>query len=270
MKLQTYSYTAMALAASMMHAHGTVILQDQFTYANEAAFDAAYSGGPGGTEFAATTLDSPNRTGEAGGRAQINLSRRTRTIGSTIGSANSTVYVSFLMQTSSNLSSGPAGAGVFRTIEFYTGGTREYAIGLLRSDGNSSDTNSSSSAQFEHRDYGQGNTVTPDLGAFTSDVNLFVIKLNYTNVGTTNNFTADAWLNPTNSTDFDAANSRISGTNLSFNAFALASFADSTGTNAQFDEIIFTDDIADLNLVPEPSVSLLGLMGVLGLLRRRR
>ncbi len=192
-----------------------------------------------------------------------------RVLGTTIGTSNGTVYLSFLMATSSNAFSGDS-LGTFRTIELYNNGVgaddsggRVYAAGLLRGDGNSN------SAQFEQRHYAQANTVSPDLGAFNANTNLFVVKFNFTNSGA--NYTADAWLNPTNSTDFTSANNRITGTNLNFNAYGLASFADPASGAASFDEIIFTDDLADLNLVPEPSsAALFGILGVLGLLRRRR
>jgi hypothetical protein len=242
-----------AVAALAGSASASVIMHEQFSYADEAAFDAAYSNGGGDTEFNPTGMTSPNLNGEAGGSARIYSERPGRSIGATFGDENETVFVSFLMQSDTNAGSGRADEGIYRSLELYDGGNtsngsgREYMIGLLRATGDSN----KDSSDFEHRDYNQSGTGrSAILGDFNSDVNLFVTKFTFTNGGT--DFTADAWLNPTAATDFNAASNRISGTGLEFDAFAMASFAEPSKSYANFDEIMFATSATDIVLVPEP------------------
>ena len=137
--------------------------------------------------------------------------------------ASNTIYISFLAQFSSNA------GNPFHAIELYDGPTRRYAIGLLRNDGDSN------SARFEHRAYDLDNTATPDLGAFNTEVNLFVVKLAYANQG--DMLTIDAWLNPDGATDFEAASNRIRMSRGAFRFDRLAMAAFATDAPVTFDEI---------------------------------
>jgi len=236
-----------AVAALAGSASASVIMHEQFSYADEAAFDADYSNGGNATEFNPTGMTSPNLIGEAGGSARVYDERPGRSIGTTFGDEDETVFVSFLMQSDTNDGWAADTKGIYRVFELYNGGNtsngsgRVYTIGLLRTLGDTT------SGQFEHQSGGSN----PDLGDFNTDVNLFVAKFAFTNGGT--NFTVDAWLNPTTATDFNADSNRITGTGLQFDAFAMASFAHpETSSYANFDEIMFSTSATDIVLVPEP------------------
>ena len=156
-------------------------LMEQFDYTAGQDVNAANSAWSTGFDIVSPGLQHASLDGETGNAAQENQSNRsTISLGATYGDENETVYLSFLARFTS-IDNDP-----FNTIELYNGGTREYAIGLLRNDGNASDE------QFEHRDYDLANSSTPDLGVFNTNVNLFVVKFTYTSGGDA--LTIDAWL----------------------------------------------------------------------------
>ncbi|MBI1368637.1 MAG: hypothetical protein GC162_08270 [Planctomycetes bacterium] len=156
-----------------------------------------------------------------------------------IGPADRSVYLSFLMRTAPGRTA--QGLGPFRVISLCDGGDddvhRRYAIGLLRNDG---DTHST---RFEHRAYALSAAQTPDLGPAGAGTQLFVVHLQWAG---DRSMTIDAWLNPDGAVDFTAASHRItlpSGA-FRFDRLKISSVADEglDATPTLFDEIRVADD----------------------------
>ncbi|MBI1368636.1 MAG: hypothetical protein GC162_08265 [Planctomycetes bacterium] len=247
---------------------GNVFVEDPFAYSPGAlntknAEWAATSGG--GFTVENHGLNHPNLLNESGLDATAKNARSTIDLNHTFGNADETVFLSFLMQTSSNSQNNDA-AGSFFTIELYDGATRKYAVGLLRGDGNTA------SAQFEQRAYDLSNTATPDLGVFTSDVALIVVKFVFSNLGDA--LTIDAWLNPNGETDFNAVSNRISIASGAFNfdklAMAAAATAAPGATGVTFDEIRVAGSAPLVTTIPAPAAlpAGLALMSLLWIRRR--
>lgn len=59
----------------------------------------------------------------------------------------------------------------------------------------------------------------------------------------------------------------FSSLNIQFDRLALSKYG---GSTVAWDEVRWGDSFNDVTLVPEPSAALLGALGLLGLLRRRR
>jgi hypothetical protein len=170
-----------------------------------------------------------------------------------------TVYLSFLMQTPNTFS------GDYRALELHNGGFvdgthREFQLGFQSTDFNST-TN-----------YGvrlnNSNTTRAVLGTNNSGVNLFVAKFVFST--TTNADSVTVWQNPdlTGSGDLTGGTT-LTGFDMAFDRISMAAF---NGPATSWDEVRIGTSVDDIRLVvvPEPSAALLGGLGVLALLRRRR
>lgn len=221
------------------------------------------AGSPGNFPVATVGLNytGANYVAEAGGSLSKNGSGRLGRLLTTPydNASTATVYLSFLMQTPTTFS------GDYRALELHNGGFvdnthREFQLGFHQGDFNST-TN-----------YGvrlnNSNATRAVLGANNSGVNLFVAKFVFST--TTNADSVTVWHNPdlTGSGD-PTGGTTLTGFDVAFDRISVAGFS---GPASSWDEIRIGTSFDDIRLVvvPEPSAALLGGLGMLALLRRRR
>ena len=216
--------------------------------------DALYLGSSG------DKVGVPNNT--TGGEITASNSGRVyRSLASslTVTSTTSTVlYLSFLFQSGQE-----TGITTYQTLHLNQGtngdANRAFDIGITSNgalDGNE--------FGFGVNDnYGVG--TSQELGAANSTVNLFVVKFDLS--ASANSDSVTAWLNPTLGGVGDPSGGlTVSGVNLVWDTLMLSDY---DGNSASWDEIRWGTDFNSVT-VPEPAAALLGGVGVLALLRRRR
>lgn len=218
------------------------------------------AGSAGNFPVVTTGLDytGSNYITESGGSLSKNSSARVGRLLTTAydNSSTGTVYLSFLMQTSNT------NAGDYRALELHSGGfadspNRKFQIGFHSGDFGST-TN-----------YGvRVNGVASLLGTNDTLVNLFVARFVFST--TSNADSVTVWRNPdlTGSGDLTGGTT-LTGFDMAFDRISMAAF---NGPTTSWDEVRIGTSVDDIRLVvvPEPSAALLGGLGVLALLRRRR
>lgn len=276
-------------AALAPTAQGALFIQDQFLSgaspaSGEYAADTAVTGtaptggtltgftgnwlngsgsGPVSIASGLTYSDGTNSLSTAGGAliAPASVSARAGRIVSTPVTATTTgtFYMSFLLQ--SNTASG----GNYRSMELHTGGFNDTAHRTLQlgMGGTGSD--------FAAGNYGlriDGNdSLKLNLGASDTATNLFVLKFVLGDTADSDSVTA--YRNPTLGTEPLTAIGTLSGFNFTFDRATLANFQ-SGSQSLTMDEFRFGDSYASVTPIPEPSALLLGALGSLFLLRKRR
>jgi PEP-CTERM motif len=223
------------------------------------------AGSPGNFPVVTTGLDytGANYIVEAGGslsKPAPSSARLGRLLSTPYTNASTeTVYLSFLMQTPTTFT------GDYRALELHNGGFvdgthREFQLGVHSGDFNST-TN-----------YGvrlnNSNTTRAVLGTNNAGVNLFVAKFVFST--TTNADSVTVWQNPDLNGSGDlTGGTTLTGFDMAFDRISVAAFS---GPATSWDEIRIGTSVDDIRLlvVPEPSAALLGGLGLLALLRRRR
>ncbi len=221
-------------------------------------------------QVSATGLSYSNSSGTlnvAGGSiATVNtLTRSGRVLSAPVTSGtNTTLYMSVLLQLES------VGGGDYRSFEIQDGGFDDNTQRRLQIGHGGATDFLNSGTNYGLRLF-SNDSFRLDLGAADTNVNLFVLKFVLSDQGNGDSITV--WRNP----DMGGAepgtnNGTLSGFNLTFDRTSLARFGgDGTSTtDIASDEIRFGDSFASVTPIPEPSAVLLGAIGSLILLRRRK
>lgn len=204
----------------------------------------------------------PNNT--TGGEIVIGNSGRVyRSLDSSLSvtsTTSTTLYLSFLFQSGQQ-----TGITTYQTLTLNQGsdgdlaGARAFDLGITSNgalDGN----------EFGfgvNNNYGVG--TSQELAAADAAVSLFVVKFDLSSA--LNGDSVTVWRNPTLGGVGDPSGGvTVSGVNLVWNTLMLSDY---DGNSAAWDEFRWGTDFNSVT-VPEPASALLGSLGVLALLRRRR
>ena len=249
------------------HAQAQMLSHDSFSYAagstlagqnGGTGFGAAYTANNGGLTTAAaglTYIDANGKTLPTAGNAAALAGGNAgvfRTLSSTLGGGNGTIYVSFLEQV--NATTAYAGLSLFtgtgtEQVFFGSGGAGGLPAVNLESTGPGT---------------GTGETALTTTGFVVAELQFGTAAAGGSGV------TVRLFDNPTLGTQPATANYTASNaTSFTFNSIRIQSGAD-TGS---VDEVRIGDTYADVAPVPEPTtmaLSLLGGAGMLGFVIRRR
>jgi PEP-CTERM motif len=178
------------------------------------------------------------------------------------GTTAGTFYLSFLLQVSNT-------GGNYRAFELHSGGFDDTNNRTLQIGQGGTGTDFGGATNFGLRLF-SNDAFRIDLGTADTNVNLFVVRFN---LSATNN--ADAitvYRNPASLTTEPAiAAGSLSGFNFTADRTSLANFQAGVANNITLDEIRIGDSYASVLSVPEPSSSLMVLLGsAFGLARRRQ
>lgn len=242
---------AACLFAAPLSAHAAVLALEDFTYA-----DGSLAGSNGGFGWSTTWSNIVGTTATAaGGEANITStpgSEVVRTLAST-QSGSATIWICFQAQQFTTLSGSTNSFGGFG---LYNGSTEQLLIGKAWP------------GPYEWRAGTGGGLVGP--ASPVSSLNLTTVLARVT-LNTSGNDTLDVWLNPADMSSesaLGAASITRTDADLNFDRVRLRGGSGAGGTESwQFDNLVISTTLAE---VPEPSSVLLGGLGVLALIRRRR
>jgi hypothetical protein len=245
MKVKHANLTALTCAAllgSVALSHAAVLVSEDFSYS-----DGGLNGQNGGTGFSSTWSSSSNVT--SGVATATSDSSRDL---ATAFAASGTLWVSFDWGYAADPSEGASYGG----LTFYIGGSEKFLIGNTWPGTNHDVWQMNGSAQTSEVNYGGMKTgvakITLGTGA-TSTVELWV--------GATGSpvDVSGAPIATTTNRELAGVNRiRINGQDFGF-------------SNPQsFDNLVIGTAMSDVAAIPEPSAALLGGLGLLALLRRRR
>jgi len=228
-----------------------------------AGFTSAWTINPGESPYSGGTVSSTGLTypglPTTGGMYAALNARWYRELSTPFTTATSgTYWMSYLYQSTE------ANGGTFQAFETYTTGanpgtdsTRTFAIVNGAEGWGGGGAGTGQFSVFADN--------TKLLGAADTTVNLFVIKMEFNSSGSD---TFTVWRNPDLNSEPTAGGVSYTG-NLSFSYVGIFN-ANSSG-EARFDELRIATTFADaIGVIPEPSAALLGGLGMLCLLRRRR
>ncbi|MES2474394.1 MAG: PEP-CTERM sorting domain-containing protein [Verrucomicrobiota bacterium] len=172
-------------------------------------------------------------------------------------STTGTIYLSFLYQNGQQ-----TGATTFQMLSLYDGNTadanRNFTAGLTTNGGQ---TGNQYNFGVEN---GTGETYSSSGVAADTGVHLFVVKFDLSALAGSDSVTL--WLDPDLGAGDPLGGTTITGKDLTWDRLA---FSDYEGNSAAWDEVRWGTDFNSVT-VPEPGTALLGSLGVLALLRRRR
>lgn len=255
--------TAAAIAALSLVASAAVIAVDDFSYP-----DGNLAGNNGGSGWGAAwaTLSGPQAT-VASGAATFTFastgafvaSENSRALPATIGAGTTTwIRINGQLTVNGFVSQSFGGIGLYAD-------TTERA--LLGKDW----PGANNWTIKAHNNFGGGTQVSSSTIPLTDGMADVWVKI--VNGPATNDDTMSLWVNPADFSSEAALGSALaslSGRHLDFNTIRLRGGSSTTGHTATwtFDNLQITSDFA--SIVPEPSSALLGGLGLLALLRRRR
>lgn len=205
-------------------------------------------------------LSVPNTAGTE--ITSANSGRVYRALDSSLSVTSTTVgtlYLSFLFQSGQE-----TGATTYQTLHLNQGtngdANRAFDLGIT----NNGDLDGDEYGFGVNGSYGTG--TAQELGAADSSVHLFVAKFDLSAAATSDSVTV--WLDPTLGGVGDPTGGiMVSGVDLAWDNLM---FSDYDGNSAAWDEVRWGTDFNSVTLIPEPSAALLGGLGMLALLRRRR
>jgi hypothetical protein len=203
----------------------------------------------------------PNNT-TGGEITSANSGRVFRSLDSTLSvgaTTATTLYLSFLFQSGQE-----TGITTYQALHLNQGtngdANRSFDIGIT----DNGDLDGNEFGFGVNGNYGAG--TAQELGAASSTVNLFVVKFDLSAAAASDSVTV--WLNPTLGGAGDPAGGlSVSGVDLAWDTLM---FSDYDGNSAAWDELRWGTDFDSVTTIPEPASALLGSLGVLALLRRRR
>ena len=185
-----------------------------------------------------------------------NSGRVYRTLDSTLAVTDSTagtLYMSFLFQSGQE-----TGATTYQMLSLYNATTsdanRNFDIGLTTNGGQTGTA----------YNFGIDNTYTTTGVAADTTVHLFVVKFDLGAVAGSDSVTV--WVDPTLGAGDPTGGVTVTGQTLTWDRLT---FSDYEGNSAAWDEVRWGTDFNSVT-VPEPAAGLLGSIGALMLLRRRR
>ena len=246
MKRQKTPLAALACAsllASAAPSNAAVLVSEDFSYA-----DGGLNGQNGGTGFSGGWSSSTNVTGGV----STGDSPSTRSLATAFASSG-TIWISFDW----GYAADPSEAASYGGLTFYIGGTETFLIGNTWP--------------------GSGHDLWQMNGSIqTAEVNYGGMKTGVAKItlGSGATSTVDLWVGATGS-PVDVSGAPIATSlNREFagvNGIRINGHDFGNGGNTQsFDNLLIGTTMADVDAVPEPSAFLLGGLGLLALLRRRR
>jgi hypothetical protein len=254
--------TAAAIAALSLAASAAVIAVDDFSYP-----DGNLAGNNGGSGWGAawTTLPGPQAT-VASGAATFTFastgayvgSENSRALSAAIG-AGTTTWIRF----DGGMSTSPSVSDSFGGISLYAG-TQERA--LIGKDWPGNDI-------WAIKGYNSANVTTKYDSTIPLTGGMADVWVKIVNGAGANDDTMSLWVNPADFSSEAAlgtALGTLSGRDLNFDTIRLRGGSATSGHTATwtYDDLKITNDFA--SMIPEPSSALLGGLGLLALLRRRR
>jgi hypothetical protein len=216
--------------------------------------DGQYLGSSGDKVSVPNNVTGGEITASNSGRVYRSLDSSLSVTSTTVGA----LYLSFLFQSGQE-----TGITTYQTLHFNQGtdgdANRAFDIGIT--DNGALDGNEFGFGV--NGNYGIG--TSQELGAANTSVHLFVVKFDLSAAASSDS--ATVWLDPTLGGVGDPSGGlTVSGVNLVWNSLMLSDY---DGNSANWDEVRFGTDFNSVT-IPEPGVALLGGLGVLSLLRRRR
>lgn len=241
-KTHLAAMTGACLLGSALLSQAAIIVSEDFSYG-----DGGLNGQSGGTGFSTSWSSSSS----VSGGIATGTSDSTRDL-STAFAASGTLWVSFDW----GYSGDPTENGSYGGITFYIGGSEKFLIGNTWPGTGHDVWQMNGSAQTAVTNYGGMKTgvarITLGAGA-TSTVELWVGA-----TGSPVDVSGPAIATSTGRELAGVDRIRINGQDFGY-------------SNPQsFDNLLIGTTMADVDAVPEPSAALLGGLGLLGLLRRRR
>lgn len=197
-----------------------------------------------------------------GALTAVNGTRGYHSLTSTITDSTSGIFYMSVLLKLNNTDS-----GAYRAFELFNGGTADANRRLSLGAGPAANFGSTTNFGFKVNE----TTVGPSLGAVdASGAHLFVMKFDLSATAGADKLTV--WQDPANlgSEAGSGAGATLSGFNMAFDRVALSSFVGLGSSTITGDELRMATTWQDVTTVPEPSAALLGGLGMLCLLRRRR
>jgi hypothetical protein len=211
--------------------------------------DALYAGSSGDRVTVANNTTGGEITAANSGRVYRILDSTLAVTDSTTGS----LYMSFLFQSGQE-----TGATTYQMLSLYNATTsdanRNFDIGLTTNGGQTGTA----------YNFGVDNAYTTTGVAANTSVHLLVVKFDLSAAAGSDSVTV--WVDPTLGAGDPTGGVTVTGANLTWDRLALSDYE---GNSAAWDEIRWGTDFNSVT-VPEPAAGLLGSLGALMLLRRRR
>jgi hypothetical protein len=256
------AFTAAALLTAATISNAAPVASEDFTYPDG---DLAGNNGGSGWGAAWATLSGPQAT-VASGAATFTFastgafvaSENSRALPATIG-AGTTTWIRF----DGGMSTSPSVSDSFGGISLYAG-TQERA--LIGKDWPGNDI-------WAIKGYNSANVTTKYDSTIPLTGGMADVWVKIVNGAGANDDTMSLWVNPADFSSEAAlgtALGTLSGRDLNFDTIRLRGGSATSGHTATwtYDDLKITNDFA--SMIPEPSSALLGGLGVLALLRRRR
>lgn len=228
-------------------------------------FTGGWANVQGTVDVVTSGLNYSNGSGtvaDSGGALQANASTGERAIRSLSVPFTSTTTGIYYMSVMLKLTNSPTGYNAFELNNGANGdATRALQLGQ-----SSNNFTAAGSTNFGLR-LNDTASISLNLGAMDTNTHLFVMKFTFGDTANSDSITV--WNNPSDLTSevSSGAGQTLGGININFDRMAVGSFI---AGSSSADEFRLGTEWRDVTTVPEPSAALLGGLGVLGLLRRRR
>lgn len=211
--------------------------------------DPLYAGSSGDRVTVATNVTGGEITGANSGRIFRLLDSTLAVTTTTAG----TIYMSFLFKSGQE-----TGATTYQMLSLYdtttSDGNRNFDIGLTNNGGQTGSA----------YDFGADNAYTSTGRAADTAVHLFVVRFDLSAAALSDS--ATVWVDPTLGAGDPLGGTTVTGKDLTWDRLT---FSDYDGNSAAWDEVRWGTDFNAVT-IPEPASVLLGSLGLLPLLRRRR